>query len=702
MPSPKSALYPPRALVIGAGPMADFMHLPILAKLCAAGALELTLVCDLDHARAATARKKFGFKEDCGDAVGAIARGDIDVVYIFASAQLNYEYGMLALSHGKHLFVEKPVAPSFACAQRLAGCAGERGLIAVGGHNRRFYRSLAAARARAGLAGWRYAEAVFHKPMLGQKPQFGARSWLSANGIHALDALVFLMGGLPEQMTAFAGDAVPGQSGTFSAIMRWHNGSQGVFLCNNNAGSRREEYVLHAPSETCTVTESALVVERGAAVKNRTPYPPGDDSFVAEHTAFLEAVRNGSDPPHSLANIAPSLFLCELIESGFVGRVALPRERAPAPATPVEAPPPRGGSILVAEAMTLQPALARLLPHYRLVSYADIATSAAKRTDVVAALLGRGAPPLTAEMLNKLPQLTIVGIAGLSVARYEPDILLARGIKLINASAAYASSVAEFALGLAILGRRRAFISHEIMRSGGWGVTPRPSGIHGALRTTGRRLRPSLERIGLTPFIIGAKRLLNPATGALPPAARDLGGATVGLIGWGANARAFAQRLCACAVGVIVYSEHAADDDIQRAGAIRASLDEVLAADIVSLHRGLTDRTRHALGTAELARLRPGAVLINIARGALIDSEALLTRLRQGDIFACLDTYEQEPLPASHPLRRLPNVFLTSHIAGGSSDMHAAAVEEVVRKVADFLAGGRIDAIAPELLRNMT
>ncbi len=139
--------------------------------------------------------------------------------------------------------------------------------------------------------------------------------------------------------------------------------------------------------------------------------------------------------------------------------------------------------------------------------------------------------------------------------------------------------------------------------------------------------------------------------------------------------------------------------DISEAGGKMASLDEVLAADIVSLHRGLTPVTRHFLGAAELAKLRPGTVLINVARGALIEPDALLARLGQGDIFACLDTFEHEPLPASHPLRELENVFLTSHIAGGSPDMHAASAEEVVGKVASFLAGGDRRVHHPELLK---
>ena len=152
-----------------------------------------------------------------------------------------------------------------------------------------------------------------------------------------------------------------------------------------------------------------------------------------------------------------------------------------------------------------------------------------------------------------------------------------------------------------------------------------------------------------------------------------------------------------------VYSDsHAAEDDIRSSGAVPVSLTEVLAADIVSLHRGLTESTRHCLGAAELAKLRPGTVLINIARGALIEPDALLARLKRGDIFACLDTYEEEPLIASHPLRSLPNVFLTSHIAGGSPDNYAAAAIEVVRKVAAHLANDVTQSISAERLRTMS
>ena len=699
MPGKTSDPRPLRVLVIGAGPAADWLHMPVLAGLRDRGEIVLVLVCDIQHARAAAARRKFGFLQDSGEAVAALERADIDAVYILGSAQLHYEYGMRALRNGKHLFVEKPVAPSYAQARELVDVARERGLIAVGGLNRRFSKSLAAVRERAGTAGWRFAEAVFHKPEFRNPPSFGARTWLGANGIHALDALLFMMGGPPEQLMAQAGERGAAPPSAFSALMRWHDGAQGVFLCNNNAGSRREEYVFHAPDETCSVTGAGATIERRGQPATTTALAMEGDGIAAEHDSFLAAVRSGVEPPHSLAAIAPSLFVAELIENGFSGPVQLPQS-APRAVTPHSTP--RGKSILVEQAAELHTALASLLPHYRIISLEDVRASATERPDIVAAVLGRGSSALHADVLAKLPSLDVVGVVALSLARYEPEALLARGITLVNGSAAYAESVAEFALGLAILGRRRAFLSHELMRAGGWGTVPRITGLKGMLDRSARRLRPAVKAAGFERFLLRAWKATAPLLRVPAPSRvlpRDLQGATVGLVGWGPNARTFAERLARVPAHVLVYSEHAAEDDIRGSGAVPASLSEVLAADIVSLHRGLSESTRHCLGAAELAKLRPGTVLINIARGALLEPKALLARLEQGDIFACLDTYEEEPLVASHPLRNLPNVFLTSHIAGGSPDNYAAAAVEVVRKVAAHLAGDFTESISPERVR---
>jgi phosphoglycerate dehydrogenase-like enzyme/predicted dehydrogenase len=691
-------LRPVRALVIGAGPAAIAMHLPVLAGLRDAGKIELMVVCDIEYERAELARREFDFREACGDTRGALNRADIDAVYVFGSAQMHYEYGTAALQNGKHLFVEKPVAATFQQALALCETARVRGLIAVGGLNRRFYKSLASVRARNGKDGWRSAEAVFHKPEQGKPVPFGARSWLSANGIHALDALVFAMGGLPSHLTAIADKPGSRAPSVFSAVMSWPNGAQGVFVCNNNAGTRREEYVFHGVAETYTVDEESLTIDRNG-ISTRTPIASLGDGIAAEHDAFLQGIQSGAPPLHSICAIAPSVFLAELIECGFSGRVEIPKaNHALAPRASTR------GAVLIANCAAHQAALARLLAQFPLVALEHVNQSPEARPDIRAAIVG-GGPPLDPGIFSKIPNLGVIGIIGLSVARYSPETWLARGVSVVNASEAYAESVAEFALGLAILGRRRAFSSNSAMRAGGWGIDPSMTGFSGRLNRMARAVRPAIRSLGLEP--VAAKlwkhsQMIMRGAGSVVSAANDLNGAVVGIIGWGANARAFAIRLAQARAQVLVYSEHGAPSEIAKCGATPASLAAVLSAEIVSLHRGLSPRTRHFLGSSELAQLRPGTVLINVARGALIEPQALVQRLRRGDIFACLDTYEEEPLAASHPLRRLENVFLTSHIAGGSRKMQAEAADEVVRKVIAHLDGEPQETITYERLRNMT
>jgi phosphoglycerate dehydrogenase-like enzyme/predicted dehydrogenase len=689
-----------RALVIGAGPATTHAHLPVMQRLREHGRLLLDTVCDIDPVRAAAACSRFGFAQRTGDALAATARPDIDAVYIFGSAQMHYQYGLAALTQGKHLFVEKPVAPAYVQALELARLARERQLIAAGGHNRRFFKSLVEVRRRGGQTRWRQAEVTSHKSELGHPPSFGAQTWLRGNGIHALDAMLYVMGGLPEHLTAAAARGGAEEPAVFSALMRWRDGSQGTFACNNHAGERREAYVFHAPGESYRVGDEGLTIA-GPRGQEHLRLPLTGDGFEAEHAAFLDAIRDHVEPRHSLAAIAPSLFLAELIEAGFNGAVHLPAERS----VPGWVGPRAGRRVLVVPSTELQPVLARHLSAYRWLSLDDVLQSREPLPDVEAAILGRGSAQLPQSVLDKLPGLRVIGISALSLARYEPDALLARGITLLNATHAYAHSVAEFAFALAVLARRRAFFSHRLMLAGGWGTASPPGIVAGLLKSIGQRLRPlaravRLEQTGLRVWRAGRGTLNIDAS--TPAATRELRDAHVGLIGWGANAGALTERLLAAGARVLVFSEHAAPAQLIAAGAIPASLAEVLACDVVSLHRGLTAATRHGLRTAELARLRPGSVLINIARGALIEPRALRARLRRGDIFACLDTYDEEPLGARDPLRRARNVFLTSHIAGGSREMHAAAAAEVVEKVLRFLQDGGVQGIGAERLRTMS
>lgn len=147
----------------------------------------------------------------------------------------------------------------------------------------------------------------------------------------------------------------------------------------------------------------------------------------------------------------------------------------------------------------------------------------------------------------------------------------------------------------------------------------------------------------------------------------ELEGRTVGLLGLGQIGRAVAQRVRAFGCRVRYY------DLVRRLPEEEAALeveyaplgDLLRSADVLSVHVPLTPQTRGLIGRAELEQLQPTAVLINTARGGIVDEAALVEALRTGRLLgAGLDTFEQEPLPPDHPLRTLPNVVATPHVAG--------------------------------------
>ena len=142
----------------------------------------------------------------------------------------------------------------------------------------------------------------------------------------------------------------------------------------------------------------------------------------------------------------------------------------------------------------------------------------------------------------------------------------------------------------------------------------------------------------------------------------ELVGKRLGVLGLGGVGREMIRIAAGFGMEVVAWSRSAVDPDLP---CRTASLEETLAAShALSLHLGLNDETRGLLGAARLARIRPGAILVNTARGALIDEGALAAALRSGRIrHAALDVFDVEPLPAGHPLAGLPNVTLTSHAA---------------------------------------
>jgi D-3-phosphoglycerate dehydrogenase len=166
-------------------------------------------------------------------------------------------------------------------------------------------------------------------------------------------------------------------------------------------------------------------------------------------------------------------------------------------------------------------------------------------------------------------------------------------------------------------------------------------------------------------------------------------GQTLGIVGFGNIGRAVARKALAFGLGVLAHDPYCDPKAIGETGVRPASLEELLAeSDYVSLHTPLTPETRYLIGAAELKAMKPTAVLLNTARGPVVDEAALAQALASGDIAAAgLDVFEDEPLPPDSPLCRLDNVVLTPHVASVSPEAMRLLLQEVGRAAADVLNG---------------
>lgn len=185
------------------------------------------------------------------------------------------------------------------------------------------------------------------------------------------------------------------------------------------------------------------------------------------------------------------------------------------------------------------------------------------------------------------------------------------------------------------------------------------------------------------------------------PAGTQIGGRTMGIVGLGAIGKRVAHAAAGLGLKVMAYDPYinAAIDGVERV----ASLDDLLArAEVLSLHCPLTDETKNMIGAAALAALPKGAILLNAARGPIVDEDALVGALRSGHLLgAGLDTFRDEPPAADCPLLSLPNVVLSPHIGahtGYANDAVSATAAENLLRVLD---GKRVDpafCVNPEIL----
>jgi D-3-phosphoglycerate dehydrogenase / 2-oxoglutarate reductase len=262
----------------------------------------------------------------------------------------------------------------------------------------------------------------------------------------------------------------------------------------------------------------------------------------------------------------------------------------------------------------------------------------------VDALLVRGATRVTAEVLRGADALKLVVRVGTGLDNIDQDAARARHIRVANTPAANAVSVAELVFGLLLAFERRIPDAGADLRRGAW-----EKGKYEGRELAGRRL---------------------------------------GIVGFGRIGREVAVRARAFAMGVAWCDPFVLQSPAGFEWARRTSLEELLPeADVVTLHLPLGERTRGLIGAAEIAVMRPEALLVNCARGGLVDEGALLAALRAGRLRgALLDVFETEP-PGPHPLLALPNVLATPHLGASTLEAQARAADEAVEILLEALPG---------------
>ena len=263
-------------------------------------------------------------------------------------------------------------------------------------------------------------------------------------------------------------------------------------------------------------------------------------------------------------------------------------------------------------------------------------------------ILAGGRLPITGEVLEKASRLKMIQRSGVGLDSLDLDAIREKGIPFYVNQGVNAESVAEHTLLLILACLRRLTEIDRNTRQGVW--KKQEQGIRTA----------------------------------------ELRGKTVGIIGMGHIAKRLAELLQPFRVTILYHNRSRADADFeQRFGLRFTELDELLTrSDVVTLHCALAPETRHLIREETIARMKPGAVLVNTARGGLVEPIALAQALRSGKIsFAGLDVHAEEPIGAEYPLKDLNNVILTPHVAGVTADSFRAMMHDAFRNIRCFDEG---------------
>lgn len=267
-----------------------------------------------------------------------------------------------------------------------------------------------------------------------------------------------------------------------------------------------------------------------------------------------------------------------------------------------------------------------------------------------AALIVRSTTTVDAELLDAAPRLRVVGRAGVGVDNIDVEEATRRGIAVMNAPGGNTRSTAELAFGLLLAAARHIAEADRSVREGRWN--------RGELRGT------------------------------------QLHGKQLGVVGAGRIGTEVAARGRAFGMDVAVHDPYVAPDRAADLGVELLELDELLSrCDVVTLHAPLTDETAGMIGAGELGRMKDTSILINAARGGLVDEAALARALTDGELAAAgVDVFQEEPLPEDSPLRDAPNLVMTPHLGAATDEAKVEVAVEIAESVRDALLEGELRA----------
>jgi len=259
-----------------------------------------------------------------------------------------------------------------------------------------------------------------------------------------------------------------------------------------------------------------------------------------------------------------------------------------------------------------------------------------------------GTASLAADLLPAAEKLRLVGHAAGSVKPIMTEAAWQRGIRVTSGAPAIAFSVAEFCLGMMLMAARRVFWLEKRARQGHW-------------RETWSFFGPAFEIYRQNVGVIGASNV----------------------------GRRLIQLLQPFGCNVLLYDPFCSAEKARELGAVKVdALDDVFSrCRVVSLNAPVTEDTKGMIRGRHFAMLQPGSLFINTARWVIINHEEMLAELRRGRFIACLDVAPQEPPPLDDELRRLPNVVLTPHQAGGFAENLMRVGEQIAEDVAAYLEG---------------